>query len=370
MFKITKNGKTIVGNNEDFWNQNTRIWFEQGDETNYGVAYVGFDDFWPQGAMNEVGLVFDGFSMPYLEIKDTIGKKNPDKDFLQYIMKTCTTVDEVKEILISWNLTGMETSMFYFVDNTGKHLIAEGDSLMVGFKAYDIVSNFYPSQVKNLSEVKFKHYQKGRKLIENYYDTSIKFSSSLLDSLHQETDWGGGTLYSTVYDLNNGLIYLYYFHNYEHMIIINLKEELAKENHFWIIPELFPMNTEGLKFYNNYNIVRKNITLLKENEIVTNPLKYSQVKDSIRTAFRISIFESELNDIGYLWLNKKEYNIAISVFSFITELCPNSSNAYNSLGEAFAKNGQTEQAIKYYQKSIEIDPDNIDSITQLKTLKN
>jgi hypothetical protein len=28
MFKITKNGKAIIGNNEDWWNPITQIWFE------------------------------------------------------------------------------------------------------------------------------------------------------------------------------------------------------------------------------------------------------------------------------------------------------------------------------------------------------
>ena len=124
MFKITMHGKTIVGNNEDFWNQNSRIWFEQGDKQHFGVAYVGFDNMWPQGAMNESGLVFDGFAMPYLAINDTIGKKEVDEEnFLKYIMRTCSTVDEVKEIFIQWDLRGIETSMFYFVDKTGNQLI-------------------------------------------------------------------------------------------------------------------------------------------------------------------------------------------------------------------------------------------------------
>jgi hypothetical protein len=30
MFKLTMYGKTMVGNNEDYWNPNSRIWFEHG----------------------------------------------------------------------------------------------------------------------------------------------------------------------------------------------------------------------------------------------------------------------------------------------------------------------------------------------------
>jgi len=176
MFVIKKNGKVMVGNNEDFWNQNSRMWFERGNKNNFGVVYVGFDDLWPQGAINDKGLVFDGFAMPYLEIKDFEGKVPPkQEDFLQFIMRTCSKVEEVKEIFLKWDLRGMETSMFYFVDKSGKQLIIEGDSIGIRNQSYDIISNFYPSQYDNLNDVTIKHYQKGRKLIEANQDSSVSF---------------------------------------------------------------------------------------------------------------------------------------------------------------------------------------------------
>jgi len=75
MFKLTLLGKTMVGNNEDYWIPNTRIWFEQGKNGECGAAYVGYDNFFPQGGMNQAGLVFDGFSEDYKAIRDTVGKK-------------------------------------------------------------------------------------------------------------------------------------------------------------------------------------------------------------------------------------------------------------------------------------------------------
>src|SRR3989339_303394 len=126
MFKLTINGKTMVGNNEDYWNPNTRIWFEQGKLNEYGVVYVGYDNFWPQGGMNQAGLVFDGFSMDYLAINDTLGKKNLDANFIQDIMKKFSNVDDVKKYFKQYNLKGLETSMFLFIDKTGKYLVVEG----------------------------------------------------------------------------------------------------------------------------------------------------------------------------------------------------------------------------------------------------
>ena len=157
MFKVTMFGKTMVGNNEDYWNPNTRIWFEQGKNGEYGAAYVGFDDFYPQGGMNQAGLVFDGFSEDYKAISDTLGKKSLGMDFLKEILKKCATVDDVKKYLSQHNLSGLETSMFLFVDRTGKYLVAEGDSLIIGDKPSYVLSNFYPSQVKDENEIGRAH---------------------------------------------------------------------------------------------------------------------------------------------------------------------------------------------------------------------
>ena len=172
MFKITLNGKTMVGNNEDYWNPNTRIWFEKGKSGKYGAAYVGFDNFWPQGGMNEAGLVFDGFSMDYLAIKDTSGKISLSMDFLKEIMEKYSSVDEVKKYFANHNLSGLETSMYLFVDKTGKYLVVQGDSLITGNNQYYILSNFYPSKIKNESEIDIPFYHKAKRLLENNGDTN------------------------------------------------------------------------------------------------------------------------------------------------------------------------------------------------------
>ncbi len=237
MFKITMHGKTMVGNNEDYWNPNDRIWFEKGKKGEYGALYVGFDNFWPQGGMNQAGLVFDGFAEDYKAISDTLGKKPLTMTFLKEIMRRCATVDEVKNYLSQFNLSGLETSMFLFVDKSGKYLVAEGDSLIIGNKEYYLVSNFYPSQIKNECDVALPHYQKGRKYLEKNKDISVAFCSSVMDTMHQERAWGAGTMYTTIYDLKEGVIYLYFFRDYTHVVKFNLNEELAKDN-YSLISEL------------------------------------------------------------------------------------------------------------------------------------
>lgn len=68
--------------------------------------------------------------------------------------------------------------------------------------------------------------------------------------------------------------------------------------------------------------------------------------------------EYRLNDAGYILLNQNKINEAIEVFKLNAELYPESSNVYDSLGEAFMKNGDKELAIKNYMLSLKLDPSN------------
>jgi cytochrome c-type biogenesis protein CcmH/NrfG len=60
---------------------------------------------------------------------------------------------------------------------------------------------------------------------------------------------------------------------------------------------------------------------------------------------------------------------AIEVFKLNVEEHPESWNTYDSLGEAYMIDGNTELAIKNYERSVELNPQNKNGIEQLKKLK-
>ena len=371
MFKLTMYGKTMVGNNEDYWNPNSRIWFEHGKVSEYGAVYVGYDNFWPQGGMNEAGLVFDGFSMDYLAINDTLGKKNLDANFLQDIMKKCATVNDVKKYFNLYNLKGLETSMFLFIDKTGKYLVVEGDSLITGNNQSYVLSNFYPSQIKDENEIEIPIYHKGKKILESQRDTSISFCSSVMDTMHQERNWGAGTMYTTIYDLKEGNIYLYFFRDYAHVVKFNLNLELKKKDFSLVIPELFQDNKKGQDFIDNYNAISNELDLLKDENVMTDSLRYTYVSSTLfaNDIRLIRIFSNKVNEIADSWMDKGNYYAAINVFKIIVKLSPDSWVVYESLADAYIKNGQNELAIINYEKSVVLNPDNLDGKQQIERLK-
>jgi tetratricopeptide (TPR) repeat protein len=81
------------------------------------------------------------------------------------------------------------------------------------------------------------------------------------------------------------------------------------------------------------------------------------------------INEARINDLGYDLLRMKRVAEAIEVFKLNVEDYPQSSNAYDSLGEAYAVNGDKELAIKNYQRSVELNPKNTNGVEALKKLQ-
>jgi len=79
--------------------------------------------------------------------------------------------------------------------------------------------------------------------------------------------------------------------------------------------------------------------------------------------------ESELNRLGYDLLGAKKIKEAIEIFKLNVEMFPQSANAYDSLAEAYMVNGDKELAIRNYEKSIELNPQNTNGIDMLKKLR-
>jgi len=82
-----------------------------------------------------------------------------------------------------------------------------------------------------------------------------------------------------------------------------------------------------------------------------------------------SISEGNMNEIGYLFLRLKKLDDAIGVFTQNTEDHPESWNVWDSLAEAYADKGNKDLAIKYFEKSLQLNPDNTNGANQIKKLK-
>jgi tetratricopeptide (TPR) repeat protein len=79
----------------------------------------------------------------------------------------------------------------------------------------------------------------------------------------------------------------------------------------------------------------------------------------IRARDPAAISENDVNRLGYAFLNAERYDEAIGLFEHNVREHPKSANTYDSLAEAFMRRdaeGDIEQAIEHYHKSLEIIP--------------
>ena len=94
-FCIADRGVVLVGNNEDYNNPKTRIWFVPGQSGKAGAVFVGFDNLFPQGGMNEHGLWFDGFATAPVDVTRAADKPPMPPNFVPKVMSECATVEQV-----------------------------------------------------------------------------------------------------------------------------------------------------------------------------------------------------------------------------------------------------------------------------------
>jgi tetratricopeptide (TPR) repeat protein len=79
--------------------------------------------------------------------------------------------------------------------------------------------------------------------------------------------------------------------------------------------------------------------------------------------------ERSMNGLGYRLLGQGKVDAAIEVFKINTVVFPESWNVWDSLGEGYMTRGDKDLAIKNYEKSLELNPQNDNGREILKRLK-
>jgi len=87
-----------------------------------------------------------------------------------------------------------------------------------------------------------------------------------------------------------------------------------------------------------------------------------------QSADNLSLTESQMNRLGYQLLGLKRIKDALEVFKQNTLDFPNEFNTWDSLAEGYLVSGDKESAIKYYKKSLELNPNNTNAVQKLKEL--
>jgi choloylglycine hydrolase len=250
-FTYLEDNKVLVGSNEDWYDYDFWIRFFPVEGNTYGRLII--ENHWPippdpdwhcpQAGMNDQGLIYDCFATPYLQPVNSSPK--PDyynsSDYYRYSLESyalsvCSTIGEVLNVYDDYDLGHMERYQAFWVDKNGDSVIIEGDDIIFKQGDYQVVTNFYQTHPE-LGGFPCWRYNTAVDMLEDMIELSVEYFTSICDATHQTGAYP--SVYSSVYDLNEEILYLYYFYNYDNVVVLDLEEELLLGEHIYFLADLF-----------------------------------------------------------------------------------------------------------------------------------
>lgn len=234
---FASNDKYIMGgNNEDWKDPAPKMFFYPPENGKYGWIKFGWGSGFPQGGMNEKGLFWDATACCYLEMPESeANKERYYGPLMGKIMEECGSVTDALDVFSNYYCEDQYKAQYLIGDKYGSSVIVEGDSYILKNKKYQVMTNFYQSY-PDLCGYPCLRYETANEMLKNN-EFSLYLFGSILAATHQEGKYP--TQYSNIYDLKNGIIYLFHKHNFEEYIKIDLKEELLKGKRVFDLSSLF-----------------------------------------------------------------------------------------------------------------------------------
>ena len=328
----------LVGNNEDSKIPYTRVWFIPAENDRFGRVYFGYDNWSPQGGMNDQGLFFDYFSVPKREIKQSREKPPFPGPFTDTVMAKCATVDDVLEMLSKYYIQWNPKIQMFVVDKKGNSIIIEGDAVVRNCDAYQVVTNFRLSRIPEDQRPcswpawSCSRYKKAEKMLLETATPTVSHFRDILKATHRSSyNLIGSTQYSNIYDLTNGLVYVYYLNDFDNKIVLNLCEELKKGHHYFDLPPLFGKELKFINKVYNHSSPDFSISYPKHYKITKSSLhEVLLAKNPLSSTPRLGVYVEpkpqgiQLHDIGQQHL----YNL-IEKYSTGVKLVYNKESSLN-----------------------------------------
>lgn len=239
IFNASNADTVLVGNNEDWNDTNTGVCFLPAEKGKFGRIFFGYFTAFPQGGMNERGLFYDAVRVTNITYAPPVSKKlNYKGNLAEKILEECSTVDQAIILYRKYNEPNLGYAKFMFVDKNGVSAIigwdwSENDISIVRKK------NNY--QLLGVGEWTLQQLFK-----KDNQNITVERFRTMLEASRQQYK----TVYSNIYDLKNGEVYVYNQSNYDYVVKFKFADELRKGKHFDKLSELFPKNQKN--FVVNY----------------------------------------------------------------------------------------------------------------------
>lgn len=342
---MAKNGVVLAGNNEDYTEPRTKIWFIPASKEAYGRVYVGFDHA-PihdrfQGGMNDQGLFMDMNAVNPTGWQGDSNKPAFRGDIVEQILSYFSTVDEVVEFFKQHDIPNLNTIRIPVADAKGNSVIIEWGKRQLQFLfkegCYQISTNFIQSNYENPEEYPCQRYKIADRILRNAKTASVDVIRSVLSATHFE--YFSQTLYSNICDLKKKRIHLYFFHNFEEEVVFDLAKELKKGEAAYQIPSLFATTPFSAYLFDQIGPqigAEALMRIIDEKGIKEGINQFNEMKDQSRNIPRYIFEEWVLRDVGYILSANNRTLEAIEIFKLNVRLHPKSREAHRDLAVARA----------------------------------
>jgi len=274
---ISKGDSVFFSGNDDYILPDSYYWVEPGDSSRYGVIWIGTPDN-PQQGVNEKGLAYDANGLPKVDVNphtERIAVKGEYyHHYIMQIMHECSRVEDV----IRWaNLHQHYPYMhdqLHFADETGDAVIisAGKDGEMVFTRklkgdGFLVSTNFNVANPSNGYNYPCWRYDKATELLKQLIaregPVTSKDVRDVMDKVHvyNGSSW---TIETMLADLVNGVVYIYFFYQYDRPVVLNVKYELSHPREPGALSKLFPEDVRQ-EAARRYNKARAN---LRFNQVV------------------------------------------------------------------------------------------------------
>lgn len=271
------NGEVLAGGNEDYENPFVKVWFNPPTKDRYGSVCFGFPDLQSQQAMNEHGLFFDFTAQEGID-PAKLNLKNPyPGDLFFEILGKCKNIEEVLAYLKNHDYPFKSQALV--ADATGRSLVINAGIIVEKTGPYQINTNFNICNLKDKNYACWR-YDLAEKELSKTKEISVDYFKRLLKLTHQQGQYG--TMYSNIYDLKRGLIYVYLYRNFDDVYVIDLKKELKKGYRIEELASHFKSNSAYERVVKNHSEYKRELILdeIDKNGIEATLTRYGEVKKS------------------------------------------------------------------------------------------
>jgi len=245
ILNVTEGGRTCVAANEDWSTDRFYIRVQPARGSEYGRVLLGVDDpeRYPFSGFNDQGLFFDLASVPPSPgLKTDPTKESHDNPVYVRMLASCSDVTEAVEFLSRFNVSGLERHHIMVVDRSGSSAVIEGTPQgQVAIRKtgrHQVITNFLLSTADPTAT------QSGRfavadRMLREMGEPTIDALRSIL-SATRSTSPGYPTVYSSILDLHDLRLHLYYKADYDRCVVLDMREALRRGRSLRRLSSFFP----------------------------------------------------------------------------------------------------------------------------------